>query len=236
MKRIVLLIMLIIGSACCYHYIKAHISQTKNSFDDAKRNITVSNADGFINGHGYVDLGLPSGLKWATCNIGASVPEEYGNYYAWGETTTKKKYSEENCTVYSKDTTWLKQSGIIDDSGNLTPQYDAANVNWGGSWRMPTRIEYEELMNCCRWGWKTLNGVDGVIFTGKNDKSIFIPLGGCVDESSVDFTGDDCMMWTATVDKTDPEAATGLCIGKDWHNINWFDRFLGLTIRPVAKF
>lgn len=228
-------IVLIVCCACIYSCAKKPISHAKNNNEESNSNVTVSKADGIINGHGYVDLGLPSGLKWATCNIGANSPSEYGNYYAWSETTTKNKYTEDNCAVYRKDTTWLKQTGIIDDNGNLTPMYDAARANWGGSWRMPSRAEYEELMHNCNWGWATINEVDGFLFVGKNDKSIFLPLVGSMDESSIDLIGEDCMMWTSTVDVTDPEAATGLCVGKDWHNINWFYRYFGLTIRPVSE-
>ena len=89
--------------------------------------------ENIINGHEYVDLGLPSGLKWATCNVGANTPEEYGNYYAWGEIVPKTDYSDENCATLGKQ--------LSDISGNAN--YDAATANWGASWRMPTK---EEIM------------------------------------------------------------------------------------------
>lgn len=93
----------------------------------------------YINGHEYVDLGLPSGLKWATCNVGANKPEDYGNYYAWGETGTKSSYGASNSKTYGKQ--------MNDIKGNS--QYDAARSNWGGSWRLPTEKELEELVNKC---------------------------------------------------------------------------------------
>ena len=92
-------------------------------------------------GHEYVDLGLPSGLKWATCNVGASKPEDFGNYYAWGETSPKDEYTEDNCSTYEKQ--------INDISGNA--QYDAARANWGGKWRLPTKSEMQELRYKCTW-------------------------------------------------------------------------------------
>ena len=111
---------------------------------------------GTENGHDYVDLGLTSGTKWATCNVGASNPQDYGNYYAWGETTTKSTYSESTyldgqITGYldygtSKDAL----NGMTDIAGT---QYDAAYVNWGGKWRMPTKTQQDELLNECYWVW-----------------------------------------------------------------------------------
>ena len=116
------------------------------------------------NGHEYVDLGLPSGLKWATCNVGATTPEEYGNNYAWGETTPQS---------------WLATEYTYNDNPEVLPlSADAANVNWGGNWRMPTYEEIGELedTNNCTWTWTTQNGVSGYKVTSKkNGNSIFLP-------------------------------------------------------------
>lgn len=95
--------------------------------------------------HEYVDLGLPSGTKWATCNVGANIPEEYGDFYAWGEITTKSEYTTENCVTYGES--------MDDISGN--PNYDVARAKWGGSWRMPTKSEMRELVYNCNWTWTT---------------------------------------------------------------------------------
>lgn len=123
---------------------------------------------GIINGYEWVDLGLPSGLKWATCNVGATSPEEYGNYYAWGETTTKTEYTYNNSTTNTVD--------LPDISGN--PTYDAACANWESTWRMPTHAEMQELRDECTWTWTTQNGVDGFKVRGKNGMSIFLPAAG----------------------------------------------------------
>ena len=126
-------------------------------------------------GHEYVDLGLPSGLLWATCNIGATSPEAYGDYFAWGEIETKETYTEENSVTYGRQ--------MNDISGNA--QFDAATANWGGSWRIPTKAELEELFNNCEWTKVTQGGVIyGFNVTGPNGNSIHIPTAGCYAGSS----------------------------------------------------
>lgn len=121
------------------------------------------------NGHAYVDLGLS--VKWATCNVGASSPEEYGNYYAWGETTTKSSYTEDN----SKTDGVSMSSSIAGDAS-----YDAARANWGGTWRLPTASESQELIDNCTWTWTTQGGKNGYKVTSeKNGNSIFLPAAGC---------------------------------------------------------
>ena len=139
---------------------------------------TGGNSGGTDNfGHKYVDLGLS--VKWATCNIGASSPEEYGNYYAWGEIDTKSTYTSSNSST----------EGVImnDISGNV--QYDAARANWGGNWRIPTKAEFEELKNKCSWTWTTQNGVKGYKVTGTNGNSIFLPAAGRINVSTPNGTG-----------------------------------------------
>ena len=106
-------------------------------------------AQNLHNGHAYIDLGLS--VKWATYNVGADSPDEYGDYYAWGETATKSSYYAKNCI------TWEQEVGDI--SGTL--QYDAATAKWGGSWRMPSLEEFNELQNNCTWEWTTLGGANG---------------------------------------------------------------------------
>lgn len=97
--------------------------------------------DGEISGHAYVDLGLSSGLKWATCNIGANNPEDYGDYFAWGETITKTEYTSSNSGTCELSISQLQSQGYVDGGGNLTSSHDAATANWGGTWRLPTKEE-----------------------------------------------------------------------------------------------
>lgn len=152
------------------------------------------------NGYEYVDLGLPSGLKWATCNVGANKPEDYGNYYAWGETATKSDYSSSTSLTYGLSISELQAQGIIDENGNLTSSYDAASANWGGSWRMPTYDEQRELLNNCTWEWTTQNGVNGCKVTGTNGNSIFLPAAGNRSGSSLYDAGGNGFYWSSTPD------------------------------------
>ena len=139
---------------------------------------------GMINGHEYVDLGLPSGLKWATCNVGADSPSEYGNYYAWGETTTKSSYDERNSKTRNKL--------YGDISGN--PDDDAARANWGSTWRMPTKVEMQELIDKCKWEL----GSGGYKVTGPNGNSIFLPATGWRLSSYSNYVGSEGGYWSST--------------------------------------
>lgn len=115
--------------------------------------------------HEYVDLGLS--VNWAKCNLGANNPEEYGDYFAWGESTPKTSYTSNSSYTYEKD--------FGDIAGT---SLDAATVNWGKMWRMPKLEEVDELINKCEWEWTTLNGINGMIVTGPSGNSIFLPAGG----------------------------------------------------------
>ena len=123
----------------------------------------------------WVDLGLPSGTLWATCNVGADVPEGFGDYFAWGETVHKETYTQHNYKfgygIYSK----YNNNDLLQI---LEPCDDAANVNWGADWRMPTYNELNELLNYCTHTWTVLNGIDGRMFVGPNGNSIFLPAAG----------------------------------------------------------
>lgn len=180
-----------------------------------------------INGHEYVDLGLS--VKWATCNVGANKPEEYGNYYAWGETTTKSSYTEDNCLTCG--------ANISDISGNAT--YDAARANWGGSWRMPTEREMEELENKCTWKWTTQSGVNGYKVTGPNGNSIFLPAAGDCRGSSRHDVGEDGYYWSSTPDEhrtgTGYACSLNFNFNNRYHDVIWVNRRSGYTVRPVSE-
>lgn len=171
-----------------------------------------------INGHEYVDLGLS--VKWATCNVGASSPEDYGNYYAWGETKTKSNYSESNCVTYSKNL-----SDIGGDS-----RYDAARANWGGSWRLPTKKELEELKDRCTWIWTTQGGKKGCRVTGPNGNSIFLPATG--NGSSLDYAGRVGFYWSSSPDYN---VAWDLYFTSGGQNIYFHFYHNGFSVRPVAE-
>ncbi len=141
-----------------------------------------------------VDLGLPSGLKWASCNVGATTPEESGGYYAWGEITPKQNYYMWTTYKYAYGSKLTKycydaqcgDSGFTDKKTTLDSWDDAAHMNWGGAWRMPTNAEWEELIENCTWTWTTQNSVNGYRVTSKaNSNSIFLPAAGYCDFSNL---------------------------------------------------
>ena len=134
--------------------------------------------------HEWVDLGLTSGTLWATMNVGAATPEDYGDYFAWGETSPKEvydwttyKWCDGSPTVLTKYCT-LSEIGTIDDKIMLEPEDDAATVNWGTSWSIPSHDQQRELVDECTWTWTTRNGVDGQLVTGPNGNTIFLPAAG----------------------------------------------------------
>lgn len=189
------------------------------------------------NGDGYtppaspyvaVDLGLPSGLKWASCNIGATVPEEYGSYFAWGEVSPKSSYYESNSVICDK--------GMSDISGNA--QYDVARANWGANWRMPTKQEQEELCNDCTWQWTTLNGVNGYKVTGPNGNSIFLPAAGYRYGTSLTNEGAGGYYWSSTPYETYAYPGGGadyLYFGSDDYGWRGNYRYYGQSVRPVCE-
>ena len=149
------------------YYVRAYATNQNGTAYGEERVFTT--LGDYINGHKYVDLGLPSGTKWATCNVGATQEWEFGDYYAWGETETKEEYYIENCRTYHMELTNI--------SGN--PTFDAATVHWGSTWRIPTKEEMEELIiNCSRTWITSYNGVNGYRMTGPNGNSIFLPAAG----------------------------------------------------------
>lgn len=179
---------------------------------------------GTINGHEWVDLGLPSGLKWATCNVGASSPEEYGDYFAWGETSTKDSYPEEGCKTSNQF--------FNDISGD--PNYDAARANWGGAWRMPTKAECEELKNSCKWTWTTNGSHYGYKVTGPNGNSIFLPAAGWRWGTSLKRVGTLGNYWSSTPVLIESYTAISLFIFDNNSGMDFFERGSGLSVRPVA--
>ena len=159
---------------------------------------------GTLNGHEYVDLGLPSGTLWATCNVGADTPESYGDYFAWGETSPKDTYSWETykwckgsqytLTKYCSNSSY----GTVDNKTVLDPEDDAAQANWGGTWRMPTHDEFTELRTKCTCELTSLNGVYGRKVTGPNGNSIFLPAAGYRYDSSLYNAGSYGLYWSST--------------------------------------
>lgn len=197
--------------------------------------ITVTTADGgktaecavtvtlTINGHEYVDLGLS--VKWATSNVGADNPWDYGDYFAWGETEQKKEYTAETSLTYDVE--------MPDISGN--PEYDVARLKWGGTWRMPDGAEMNELMDECTWEWTAEHGINGTKVTGPNGNSIFLPAAGFRNFTSFYFLGERGSYWSSAPAEDGPEYARSLDFD-DNAVLYWFtsERFYGSTVRPVT--
>lgn len=176
-----------------------------------------------------VDLGLS--VLWATCNVGATTPEENGNYYAWGETETKSAYSQYNYSRYVSGTTFNSIGSNI--SGSM--YFDAATKNLGETWRMPTTSEMRELVEKCSWSRTTSNGVAGFTVTGSNGNHIFIPAACARFESGVSSTGSYANLWTS--EPVDPYnyMCYRLLANTEGVEISTFPGFYGNTIRPVCK-
>lgn len=173
------------------------------------------------NGYEYVDLGLS--VKWATCNVGATTPEQFGNFYAWGEVYTKLEYTKENSE------TWDIELGNI--SGEKT--HDVASLNLGGGWRIPTEYEARELIDKCTWISTTMNGVKGSKVIGPNGNSIFLPAAGYYYGDSHDSVTYNGRYWTSSPYNNRPNCAYYMYFSNDRHYVNWYRRFQGHPIRPV---
>lgn len=156
--------------------------------------------------HEWVDLGLPSGTLWATCNVGASKPEEYGDYFAWGETSGfnsgKTEFSWATYKYYDTTIKNVTKYSYYHEKTELEPGDDAATVNWGSGWQMPSIAQCSELINSYNTtrSWTTLNGVNGVMIISKsNGKRLFLPATGGRHGTSLDFAGDDGCYWSRSV-------------------------------------
>ena len=196
---------------------------------------TTAQAQNTINGHEYVDLRLPSGTLWATCNVGAEKPEDYGDYFAWGETETKDDYSWDTYK-FGKSDALTKYTGS--DKSVLDPDEDAATANWGEGWRMPTFDEIKELLDNTTNEWTELNGVKGRKFTAKNGSGnfIFLPASGYRDGGSLSRVGLGGDYWSSSLDESNPASAYSLFFFSYSVLAGWgyFDRYYGLCVRPVA--
>lgn len=179
-----------------------------------------------------IDMGLPSGIKWATFNVGATKPEEDGNYYAWGETEKKEAYS------WSTYTHCDGSSSTCHDIGTsiCATQYDVAHVAWGGSWRMPTADEMQELLDYCNYEWVEYHGVNGLKLTSKdNGNIIFLPAAGDRWGTNSGNKGSYGYYWTGTLSEGSNANACRLNFngGAVYKGDNF--RYRGFTVRPVCE-
>ena len=186
-----------------------------------------------------IDLGLS--VKWASCNVGATEPWEYGGFYAWGETEEKSNYewstyeycngSNTSMTKYCTDSFY----GTVDNKTTLEPEDDVAHVKCGGSWRMPTTSEQYELLNNCTWTWTTLNGVNGYRVTGPNGNSIFLPAAGYRDGTGVYYQGAYGYYWSSSLRNYYSFSACLLCFNSCYNFSEDYSRYYGRSVRPVCE-
>jgi len=182
--------------------------------------------------HEYVDLGLS--VMWAACNVGADRPEDYGSYFAWGETAEKSRYDLDNSVTYGVGNSYLRSQGIIDADGNLTSGYDAATANWGGGWRMPTIDEVMELLDNCTWTWTAQNEVNGYKVTAPNGNSIFVPAAGNRGGASLYDAGSYGYYWSATA-YGDSSGSYYLYFYSGSTGWYYSGRYNGQSVRPVLE-
>lgn len=205
-------------------------------------NGSTSGTTGTENGYGYVDLGLS--VKWATCNVGANNPEDYGDYFAWGETTTKSTYSwstykycngsSSTLTKYCNNSSY-GNNGFTDNKTQLELSDDAARANWGGAWRMPTDAEWTELYEQCTWTWTTQKGMNGYkVMSKSNGNSIFLPAAGCRYDSLLDDAGRFGDYWSSSLYADYPNDAWYVYF--DFGNVSRDGsyRYDGQSVRPVC--
>lgn len=202
----------------------------------------------------YVDLGLPSGLKWAKCNLGASKPSDYGDLYAWGETAPKAVYDwttykwmqagksdEKHITKYTyadgeTGGIWYDSSGTFIGDGKtvLDAADDAATANLGSPWRMPTIGEIQELIDNCTWTWTTQDGVKGHQVDGPNGNAIFLPAAGLRLDSGFHFAGGQGNYWSSSLYPDISKDARSLFLNSSGrHELHYYNRSIGFSVRPV---
>lgn len=220
-----------------YHVRTFAVTPTGTSYGEE---VSFTTENSGVN-HGYVDLGLPSGTLWATCNVGAATPEEYGDYFAWGETRSKFTYdwsTYQYCNGYSSTLTkYCNNSiygynGFIDNLTTLLPQDDAATANWGADWRMPTIEEWEELCLNTTSTWSSQNGVNGWLFTASNGNSLFLPAAGYYNIDNLCYVGVYGRYWSSSLN-TPPFTAMGFSFLSGSDYVNFYSRYYGRSVRAV---
>lgn len=208
----------------------------KNTPVESASKLKVSGTD---NGHGYVDLGLPSGTKWADRNVGASSPTQYGNYYAWGETSTKSNYDGDTYRFYNNGITKYctnseyGKNGFKDNKKELDLDDDVAHTQWGGQWQMPTKEQFDELEEYTTSKLTYINDTFGMLYTAKNGNSIFLPAAGAREGTSLNCAGSNGDYWSRTLYADYPYLAYTLHFCSGGMCVNDYDRSNGRTVRPV---
>lgn len=220
------------------YYVRAYaLRGLEYYYGDEKSFITEDN------NHPCVDLGLPSGTLWSTCNLGANMPESYGYYYSWGETYLKDVYSwssykhcnggQNQLTKYCNNYQY-GYNGFTDNLNMLQSTDDAASSLWGKDWRIPTLTEWNELLRNTTISWTNYNGVNGMLFSASNGNSLFLPAAGYRQENSSYASINKGYYWSNRLDN-DPRRAWYLNFSVDQCVMSPSFRYLGFRIRPVLN-
>ena len=231
-------------TAATTYYFKAYATiNGETLYGDVKAFMIPS---GVYNNYGYVDLGLPSGTLWAATNVGASTPEGYGDYYAWGETEPKSEYTwstyqhatgtaDDNVrfTKYCTDAAY-GENGFVDNLTTLELEDDVAATNWGTGWRMPMHDEISELVDNCTWVWDEPNGIGGYRVTGRNGNSIFLPASGLYHESTLISDGTVAYYWSNTLGQEPIESSTIAMFTNNYH-VQGIYRYFGHSVRAIFQ-
>ena len=236
----------------CNAYLKAYpqgryVDKVHQKRDELSKAASIQQAktvSGSFKGHDYVDLGLPSGTLWATCNVGASKPEGYGNYYAWGETNPKKTYTwgnykhangdQEKLTKYCNQE-WYGNDRFRDKLTVLQPDDDAATANWGSGWQSPSDKQWKELNDNTTSTWTIQNGVKGMSFIGSNGNTLFLPAAGYYDEHGHMYSGRLGKYWSCTAIKEVPNYCRSFGFASEFGNTDSSERSQGLSVRSVRS-
>lgn len=238
MTAMLLAIVAVIATGCKNNSGKAG-DNAENKVENTEENTTQDQnkpLEGVENGHEWVDLGLPSGTLWATCNVGANTSEEYGGFFAWAETeeqaedgylwSTYKYYEDNDVTKYF-DNDGLKE---------LEAEDDAATAIWGGNWRTPTAEEMRELIDKCEYKYTTQNGVDGLLFTSANGNSIFMPGAGSCSDGGCDKGTGIGFYWSSSLGSEYSDYAWFLLFDSEEVSMSTlYGRSCGMPVRPVLS-
>ena len=214
---------------------------------DESNNGGNNGGNGTYNNHDYVNLGLPSGTLWATCNVGADTPEGYGDYFAWGETQPKDTYNWTTYRYCNGGEGWntltkycnyssYGYNGFTDNLTTLQSTDDAATANWGSGWRMPTEEEWHELRNNTTSTWTTRNGVNGKLFTASNGNKLFLPAAGFRWDDGISNAGSYGFYWLSSLLTSNPNGAGDFYVCSDNASENdYMQRCRGFSVRPVRE-
>lgn len=227
------------------YYVRAYAMQGERCYYGSVKSFTTLADD-----HDYVDLGLPSGTLWATCNVGADTPEGYGDYFAWGETTPKTTYSwsfykyciggGDELTKYCSESDH-GYNGYTDDLTTLELSDDASAANWGNDWCMPTMIQWEELFEKTTQSWTSQNGISGLLLTASNGNTLFLPASGCRKDDVLYEVSSRGNYWSSSLIINRPNRAWSFDFKFESENglssdiSNDHNRNHGLSVRPVRS-